>query len=235
VLAGDIDGGAAGIMWARDAVKIPVVYVPGNHEFYGHRRPQMLQRMREVAAGTNVHLLDRDAVVIDGVRFLGATLWTDYKLQGERHQDRSMREARLYLNDHSVITEHDPLLTQLAGFMPAHALREHEASVAWLREQMATPFAGKTVVVSHHGPNEQSVAARFREDELSPAYSSKLPHDLFDVPALWCHGHVHDSFAYEIGSCLVVTNPRGYPIDRRGSYKAGFENLHYLEDLVVEI
>lgn len=104
VLAGDIAPGPKAVHWARRDTTFagkPVVFVPGNHEFYGSERIRTLELLREHAAGSNVHLLDRDEVVIQDVRFLGATLWTDFALDVGRGTDvvRAMRNATRGLND----------------------------------------------------------------------------------------------------------------------------------------
>lgn len=81
VLAGDIGKGTSGIEWARNAFPDKeIVYVPGNHEFYGTQRPETLAGMRIAAQKNGVHLLDKDELVIGNVHFLGCTLWTDFLL-----------------------------------------------------------------------------------------------------------------------------------------------------------
>ncbi len=84
VLAGDIGSDSKGIEWARRVwTDQEIIYVPGNHEYYGLERTSTLQAMREAASKLGVRLLDNDEVVIGGVRFLGSTLWTDFNLFGE--------------------------------------------------------------------------------------------------------------------------------------------------------
>ena len=85
VLAGDTDVKGRGVAWAMDNFgPIPVIYVMGNHEYYGEALPRHLEKLRERCRGTNVHLLENEAVEIQGVAFLGATLWTDFELSGNR-------------------------------------------------------------------------------------------------------------------------------------------------------
>jgi Icc-related predicted phosphoesterase len=226
VLAGDISEGLAGLHWALQQFQIPVVYVPGNHEFHGHHRPTLLGQLRAASANTHVHLLDRDKVVIGGVRFLGTTLWTDYSLFNDPKSATAFAGSEM--PDHQLILESGG---RNPKFLPRHAMQEHAASVAWLREQLAQPFSGKTVVVTHHAPCARSIAPRFKNDVLSPAFSSNLPFDLFDVPHLWIHGHVHHSVDYLIGRCRVIANPLGYAGERRARHSdtRGYQNTMTLE------
>ena len=81
ILAGDIGVGLDGIEWvARRFPKASVVYVPGNHEFYGHDIG--LTDQLKAAAPADIHILNNDKLELDDIRFLGCTLWTDFKLHG---------------------------------------------------------------------------------------------------------------------------------------------------------
>src|SRR5262245_10095299 len=82
ILAGDIHLQTRGVGWAAETFQRPVIYVPGNHEYYGGHFKNTLAKMRDRGGHTQVHVLDRDEVVIDGVRFLGTTLWTDFSATG---------------------------------------------------------------------------------------------------------------------------------------------------------
>lgn len=103
----------------------------------------------------------------------------------------------------------------------------HRASRAWLTEQLATPFAGKTVVVTHHAPHRLSVPPQYDGDPLTPCYASHLPELVRPPVDLWIHGHIHDSMDYDIEGTRVLVNPRGY--------KPPDENPAFEPSLVVEI
>lgn len=118
ILAGDIDSLAGlGVKWAKDPKTFPcakaVIYVPGNHEYYGTVMQPTVGHIREWAKGSVVHALDGDEVVVDGVRFLGCTLWTDFVMPvfvPEYHRVSdvafSMQQARASLNDfHLILSE----------------------------------------------------------------------------------------------------------------------------------
>jgi Icc-related predicted phosphoesterase len=213
VLAGDIANGLEAVdFFGRWPV--PVLYLAGNHEFYGHEMPNLRQALREACAGTSIQFLDNDVVDFGGVRFLGATLWTDYRLALNRTQRQQMEYAGTRLNDHFLIRTTDPL-----RFTPEDALREHERSRTWLERELARPYKGKTVVVTHHGPHPLSVHPRYVGDLLNAAFVSNLDH-LLEKADLWLHGHVHDSFDYRVGRCRVVANPLGYARDTHSAPEA---------------
>lgn len=223
VLAGDIGKKSNGIIWARE--KFPdkeIIYVPGNHEFYGAQREDTLVLMRIAAEQCKVHLLDNDEVVINGVRFLGSTLWTDFLLFGEDSKNDAMYTGKVFLNDFRLIYEGIMLFT------PMLSTKLHEQSLAWLTEKLDTPFEGKTVLVTHHLPSVLSVVERFKDSALSACFASNLDH-LFGKMNMWIHGHTHDNLDYVANGTRVICNPRGYVTYR------GLENFHFDPKLVVEV
>lgn len=205
VLAGDIWKGDRGIGWARNAYTgKQIIYVPGNHEFYGTQRLDTLAKMRIAARECDVNLLDNDELIVGDVRFLGATLWTDFKLFGEAKKQEAMAIGQFYLRDFQVIHE-----GAKGHFSPSHSIELHEMSLTWLKNKLAEPFHGKTVVVTHHLPCRESVVKRFRDDVISACFASDL--DIVGKPVdLWIHGHTHDNLDFEKEGTRVVCNPRGY-------------------------
>lgn len=220
VISGDIGEGVAnGVKWiaANGLSRVPVVYVTGNHEFYAHdRHDELAAGRRAASAFDNIHILERDAVELAGVRFLGCTLWTDYALYGDPEQ--AMRDAGKFLSDHVTI-QNGP-----RNWSPSDARAEHLESRAWLAAALAEPFGGSTVVVTHHAPSERSVAERFRANRITPAFASNLD-DLVMLADVWIHGHTHAAFDYPLGNCRVINNPRGYVPREKTGFRA---------DLIVE-
>lgn len=225
ILAGDIHSpGRHAVEWARERfADTSVIYVPGNHEYYDSRIDLALADTRAAAQGGWVHLLDCDEVVIGCVRFLGCTLWTDFELAIETPEGRrrdaglAMRRATNLMNDYNLIRTADELAEpdtwrsrQGRRLKAEDTLRFHQGQRAWLSEKLAKPFAGPTVVVTHHPPHRGSLAKRYAEDWVSGAFVNELPETFFDIPVLWVHGHTHQSFDYRVRSCRVVCNPRGY-------------------------
>jgi predicted phosphodiesterase len=213
IIAGDIcEGIANGVRWivARGLNAKPVIYVPGNHEHYSHDFMAGLVEGRAVAADyRNIHMLDRAAVTIDGVKFAGATLWTDYRLYGEAWATTCMLRAERVMNDHRFISNGESL------WAPAHAIAEHELSRQWLGASLDERSAGPTVVVTHHAPSIKSIDDRYRDDFLTAAFASDCE-QLAMRANFWVHGHTHIGCDYRIGDCRVMNNPRGYALHGEG-------------------
>ena len=208
VLAGDIHAGVLGIAWARRQFPAaPVIYVPGNHEFYSARLQDVLVALRKEARRLGVHLLDGDEFLVDGVRFLGATLWTDFALYGSTPAalDRAMTDAQFGMTDYRVIKYGDKELLR-----PEHAREIHLEQVQWLETKLTEVFDGPTVVITHHLPHWQSIHPRFDGDRLNPGFASNLARLVRAPVALWIHGHTHESIDYVVNGTRVVCNPRGY-------------------------
>jgi predicted phosphodiesterase len=208
VLAGDISGGADGVRWARRQFPdTPIVYVPGNHEFYGADLPVALEDLRAEARRLDVYLLDRDTCIVGGTRFLGTTLWTDYALYGSTPDalDRAMADAADEMNDFRMIRwdKGQPL-------SPALVREMHVAQTQWLAQRLTEPFAGRTVVVTHHLPHPQSIHPKYEGTRFNPCFASDLDHLVRPPVALWIHGHTHESIDYVVNGTRVVCNPRGY-------------------------
>lgn len=224
VLPGDIWKKDNGIQWARATwPDKPIVYVAGNHEFYGSQRGHVMSLLRIAADETGVHFLENDEVVIQGVRFLGCTLWTDFLLFGESIKPRSMAHCTEFISDFRVIHEGP------AHFSVTDCIRLFTESAAWLESKLAEDFDGLTVVVTHHLPSAKSVHAKWQGDLGSAAFASNLDR-LFGKSVLWIHGHTHDSFDYVSEGTRVVCNPRGYLAS-----SGNFENPDFKPDLIVEI
>jgi predicted phosphodiesterase len=226
VLAGDIGKGAKGVYWAREVFpEKPILYVPGNHEFYGTQRSETLSLLHIAGKQNRVHLLDDGELVMkqEGVRFLGCTLWTDFCLYGEMKQKIAMKEGQRRLSDFRVIQE-----GSCGHFSPAHSIDLHQKSLAWLKAKLDEPFDGKTVVITHHLPSMQSVVDRFKNDLLSACFASEVSY-LFGKMDIWIHGHTHDNLDYEANGTRVICNPRGYVTSQRT------ENYEFIPGLVVEV
>jgi 3',5'-cyclic AMP phosphodiesterase CpdA len=236
VAAGDIHcpATAAATWLAVRAGGRPVIYVPGNHEWYAQRLPFTVEeesrRARAAAEAAGIHLLMDQAVVLEGVRFLGTPLWTDYALDGD--PERAMAIADLGMTDHMLIR----LEPGSGRFRPEQALAWHRRARAWLERELKRPARGawtKTVVVTHHLPHPGSVAAEFAGSPLNPAFASDLSALVEGSgAALWVHGHTHVGCDYRAGFARVVCNPKGYGPPTWGG---PVENPSFDPELVVEV
>jgi predicted phosphodiesterase len=224
VLAGDIAAPRQAAAWAMRFGK-PVIYVLGNHEFYGGRIPDAAHGLKRLCAGTAVHVLDDEALVLDGVRFLGTTLWTDFMLFGSSDRTAvAIDEAQRKLRDFSRIR------IGAGFFTPANSAALFACHAAWLERKLQEPHGGPTVVVTHHAPSPRSIHSRFAGSTLNASFVSDAERLLGgDRAALWIHGHTHDSFDYVLNGTRVLCNPRGYARD------GAAENAVFDPDLIVDI
>jgi predicted phosphodiesterase len=234
VLAGDIGKGALGIQWAEallDKTGAIVLFVNGNHEYYGQDLDSFITDMREycdkVAANRGerrLYFMENNELVIQGVRFLGATMWMDFMLFGREKRRWCLEEAR-FLNDFRLIRKDHGL----RRFSTHDAIELHRQSLKWLTARLDTSFDGPTVVVTHHLPSFESVANRYSDDLFTACFASRLDH-LFGKMDIWIHGHTHDTFDYVKNGTRVICNPRGY-----SRYEEDIENYGFDPKLTVEI
>lgn len=206
---------------------VPVVYVPGNHDYWWDRgeerytiRDQM-ERGRDRAATLGIRLLLDDVVVIGGVRFLGGTLWTDFRL-GSFSLTHGMRSAqgRDGMVDYRRIRTGSRSRNRIE---PGDVLAMHRATRTFLADALSVPDAGTAVVVTHHAPHPASLPDRHAH--LAWCDASDLT-ELIEAgaPDLWVHGHVHRHVDYRLGLTRIVCNARGHADEKTG----------FAPDLVVE-
>jgi hypothetical protein len=208
ILAGDIHIGTSAIDVFKDW-PVPVLYVPGNHEFFNHDFERLRDDFQRAARGTSVTVLDDMTIELGGVRFLGATMWTDYRAIRSLPAPAAMELSNLKMPDSGYIT-------RVSGnpFWAADALAEHKRSRRWLQDELSKPFSGPTVVITHHGCTAGSVSPKHANSLLNASFVSDLTSLMTPDVKLWAHGHVHHSFDYPVKTSShshtrVRTNPRG--------------------------
>ncbi len=214
-----------------------VLFVPGNHEFDSLEYEVTRQRLRELCGQLGITWLDREVALLDGVRFVGTTLWSDFdafarhekSLSGQLTvRDKAFRAANFYLRKNTTLVRGEPLL--------AEPMRELALSCqAWLQHTLATPFDGHTVVVTHFAPTLHSADPRYGLAPGTAGFCNGLD-ELLPLADLWLHGHLHcpndhvqqghtpDGRAWR---CRVVANPLGYI--NKG------EQAQHRRDLLIEL
>jgi len=230
VLAGDIDATWRGL--ARFAHwPVPVLFVPGNHEFDGRAVEAVVPALRVHCASLGIRLLHREALLLagaDGVplRFLGAVRWSDYDVFGAAERPRAMRAAAHFQRLMGATHEGRPF--------DAEAVRALGlADRAWLERELERPARGawaRTVVITHFAPSLRSADPRFGRQPGTASFCN-ADDELIMRADLWLHGHLHCRHDYGIARAgtppaRVVCHARGMP--RKGE-AAGFEPQRLIE------
>lgn len=215
VCAGDlITRFERGVVWLQQRIPDrPIIYVAGNHEAWGTDIDVTLDKARNAAAGSNVHVLERESISIDGVTFLGATGWTDFALFG--NQLLAMNVAAEGMNDYRKIRTR----SYAEKLRPIDTLRRHEATRAFLAYELARPKSGPRFVVTHHCPfpdiqesQPGLIEAAYCSDmtDLMVRSNDPLSGHAIVPPDVWAFGHTHRSCDRIIGLTRVVSNAKGY-------------------------
>lgn len=227
ILAGDIGVGLEGLEWATQ-FDIPVVYIAGNHEFYkGHVLSEHYKDMLAYAKSHEINFLQNDSVIIDGVRFIGATLWTDFKFMDSPLF--SMMRAKNYMYDYRQIFSKDSGY-RTKKITPEDILEEFETSIEYIESELKNEFDGSTVIITHHGVSKHSISPKFKFSNGNEFFVSDLEQFISKYqPNLWLHGHTHCCLDYTLGDTRVVTNPRGYVTSNR------VENPNFNPNLLLEV
>ena len=200
----------------------PVLFVPGNHEYDTQDFDAAHARLRETAERLGMVWLERETLVLDGVRFVGTTLWTDFDAlapkpghtagsgpatvnmlaQQLKARDKASRAANYYLKKTEVTRHGEPWL--------APGLREQALLCqAWLQTALTTPFDGPTVAVTRFAPSLKSADIRYGLTPGTAGFCNALD-ELLPLAQLWLHGHLHAPSDYVHHGCRVVANPLGY-------------------------
>jgi UDP-2,3-diacylglucosamine pyrophosphatase LpxH len=234
VLPGDVSGDmVTSIAYVAEIAQRygkPVVFVPGNHEYYGGNMAERLLFGHQMAKQYGVHLLHNRMVEVAGLLVHGTTLWTDFDVYGESSKSVALRITEATLNDFNYIYHrNEPLTAEMTIRFHAKALRVLEARLIALEAQQAlTGVAPKPVLVaSHHAPAPQSIAPQYASSLVTAGFVSDLSALILRYPQIktWVHGHTHTRFSYQVGQTSVACNPRGY----------GLEVPDFRPDLVIDI
>lgn len=181
--------------------------IPGNHEHYESVFQETVDTMRKVLGEySNIRVLDNETFELDGVLFLGTTLWTDFN----KADPVVMFNAQRQMNDHRYIRN-----AETGGRMlPENTLLEHRKALFWLGVQLELNSTKACVVITHHAPHVKSVEAQYDcYTLLNYAYYTDLEKFILDHPNIlhWIHGHMHSRKSYSVGDTQVHINARGYP------------------------
>jgi predicted phosphodiesterase len=203
---------------------VPVLFVPGNHEYDALDFDAARHQLRHTCERLGLVWLDQEVHTLQGVRFVGTTLWSDYEAlvsantpvaQQERQRQKAYKAANFYLSKMAT-WRHGRLFD-------AEAMRlEALACQAWLDGALQQPHSGPTVVVTHFAPSLRSADPRYGLTPGTAGFCNSLDPWLARAD-LWLHGHLHCAHDYRVGRCRVVANPLGYASKRVGVCRATLE------------
>ncbi|WP_341908843.1 metallophosphoesterase [Polaromonas sp. YR568] len=188
----------------------PVLFVPGNHEYDGLDFDTTHERLRETCERLGLLWLERESHVLQGVRFVGTTLWSDFDALldlapvGGRMaaREKAFRAANFYLSKNHAFRDGQPLLA-------ADVREQALICQTWLRDALAEPFDGPTVVITHFAPSLLSADPRYGLVAGTAGFCNALD-ELLPLADVWLHGHLHCPVDYVKSGCRVVANPLGY-------------------------
>jgi Icc-related predicted phosphoesterase len=211
-----------------------VIYISGNHEHYNGDFAETFTVLRDrFGYLVNLHILDKESVIINDIMFIGGTLWTDMNKEDGitlMHMKSMMNDFRCVKNSARKRHFHDlngNSQFQVANFTPEDAVEDHKKMLDYLKVMLEGKHDQKFVVVGHHAPSKASTHPRYADElTMNGGYSSDLSEFILDHPQikLWTHGHTHEEFDYLIGTTRIVCNPRGYINyeDRADNFKLKF-------------
>jgi Icc-related predicted phosphoesterase len=222
VAAGDIGLGTKGIEWLVTLFPgKPIIYVPGNHEYYNHEYHQLNEDLERMASLVDIHLLNPGVVDIDGIQFIGANMWTDFKLQG--HAELEEYSLRGFA-DFRVIGFNDGLMTKSAMKQIHQLERQFVANELEDRARFGLNGNERTVVITHFVPTQFCIDPKWKGVNLrdfNPYFTNDLD-DWFDQYKYPVHifGHTHDRYdvVHPFGTRMVA-NPLGYPRENATPYE----------------
>lgn len=211
LLAGDIGLGIQSIPFIEEMCQHfkYVLMICGNHEFYHHQFDKVIDDFKAwelEGAPKNFHFLHNDWRILDGVRFLGGTMWTDFDNANPMVLAAAHNELR-GMSDYKVIHGSDGM-----AITPHFVIRENERFTDFLVEKIDEPFDGKTIVMTHHSPGNSVRRSTRRPNLLDACYYDDIEQYIGneDKIALWVHGHTHQNQDYLINNTRVLCNPYGY-------------------------
>jgi Icc-related predicted phosphoesterase len=182
-----------------------VIYVLGNHEFYGTDIDLGISEVKNfMMQYDNVHVADNDCIRINGVVFIGSTLWSSMN-DGD---PLTIRHCRQMISDY-----HHIFKKNIGSITPQMTANLFDKSVEYIKEYLKIfEDESKVVVLTHHAPSFKSVTPKFKGQLTNGAFVSNLEHVIVESPNLkiWAHGHCHSESDYRINHCRVVCHPKGY-------------------------
>lgn len=233
ILAGDISSRSEDIPnWMAKYIPddVKVICIAGNHEFYNFQvLPDHYGTIaHNVEKRPNSFFLQNQSIILDDVKYIGSTLWTNFTLDPRKGLKQSMSDAVNHMNDYKYIYEKKDGVRQ--NLTPETVLEEFQKSLDFIVGELSKNDTEKVVVITHHGPCRESIHERYKHLSGNEYFSSDLRHIIEEhQPDFWIHGHTHQDIDYSIGKTRVIANPRGY-----GKFNQ-VENRNFKMNLSIQI
>ena len=189
-----------------------ILYVPGNHKYYGCDIEARRGKLARQCVEHGVTLLNRSAVTIEDVRFMGATLWTDFRLKaGSLGKAWAHHEVgRSTLDFTSTIRDRN---APDGLFITQESARQHAEERTFIETELEKAEAAglRPIVITHNAPSPRCIRPWYEKSRLNPGFASNLDALIEKYqPALWVHGHIHDAVDEWVGTTRIIANPQGY-------------------------
>ena len=224
ILAGDVAQGLESYKYCSELLNrnpnLQIIHVSGNHEYYDNRMEKLDESLKNLSReNERYHYLQNDSVVINGIRFIGATMWTDF----DGCDPVKVRRAWNSMNDYQcikyILGHHKHKLTPYRVASLFRNSRDYIFKTLKYSEE-------KCIVVTHHCP------LRTSSGDLSSAYEVNLDKELnalINLPLYWFSGHRHQPetrvIDYDYGKVTFIENSKGYPKEENG----------FNPDLIIEV
>jgi len=235
VLTGDIDTYTKGAIWAiNNFINMPIIYIAGNHEYYGYDIEEVNKELYFLSTQyNNFYFLNNNSVIIDDIKFIGTSLWSNFLLYGKDNQKKCIEASEIRLNDYNFIRYKNAYLN------PIGVEYFSNSSIEYIRHELefnSKPRASikdkntyTTVVCTHNGPSKLSLNPFYGFDYLNASFCNDMESFIMQwQPNYWLHGHTHYNVNYNIGATNVISNQRGYLEYDKGLNKS-FNPNHIIE------
>jgi Icc-related predicted phosphoesterase len=208
-----------------------VLYVPGNHEYYGSMYKDTIPSIIgwfNAHNFNNIFVMNNNHYERNGVIFIGATLWTDF-LGGNYHV---MNACQRGMNDYRIIGDHNvdgsnKFTSTTVPINAEFAFTRHQFSRQYINTVSKMHPDKPVVVITHMAPTFNSINKHHSGNDLDGAYASDLSNLILDNPNIkvWIHGHTHENVDYMVGNCRVLSNQLGYYFEHSNRTFSGTKQI----------
>lgn len=221
---------------------MPIIYVPGNHEYEGKRYFAVMEELKKIEKDfSNLKILQNEAIDIDGIRFIGTTLWSNFEGFGQEWKNEVKKWCKFNVVDFSCIFKKNDnnkgdfiSSVPYVYWTPDDMEKEFNKAYDFLKYELRTNETENIkFVVTHFAPTMKSLDPNYKSGLHSAYWVNDLP-ELMGFSDYWIHGHTHSSFQYDYEGTKVICNPRGYSKLYDLSPNTTFDRNMYVEVEVLE-